>query len=100
MLFRSFHDYNHKVIYVNIIKNRQRQYKYKMGINFYRLPANIDYTLSLEILNTDYNLWDKSQISVDKGASTGLSIGNVGIKKLFHRYTDSKGQTKVMYYHS
>ena len=94
----NFHDYNHKVIYMYIIKNRQNKYKYKMGINFYRLPANTDYTLCLEILNTDYNLWDKTQISVDKGTSTGLSIGNVGIRKLSHRYTDPKGQTKVMYY--
>ena len=95
----NFHDYNHKVIFMNIVKNRQGQYKYKMGINFYRLSKNTDYTLCLEILNTDYNLWDKTQISVDKGTSRGLSIGNVGIRKLSHRYTDSKGQTKVMYYH-
>ena len=26
----NFHDYNHKVIFMNIIKNRQGQYKYKM----------------------------------------------------------------------
>ena len=53
----NFHDYNHKVINMNIFKNRQGQYKYKMGINFYRLTANTDYTLCLEILNTDYILW-------------------------------------------
>ena len=82
---------------MTIVKNRQGQYKYKMGINFYRLTANADYTLCLEILNTDYNLWDKSQISVDKGTSTGLSIGNVSVKKLSHKYTDSKGKTKIMY---
>ena len=79
----NFHDYNHKVIYMTIFKNRQGQYKYKMGINFYRLPKNTDYTLCLEILNTDYNLWDKSQISVDKGTSRGLSIGNLSKKKNF-----------------
>ena len=95
----NFHDYNHKVLFMTIIKNRQGQYKYKMGINFYRLPANTNYTLCLEILNTDYNLWNKSQISVDKGTSTGLAIGNVSVKKLSHRYTDSKGKTKIMYYH-
>ena len=59
-----------------------------MGINFYRLTANVDYTLCLEILNTDYNLWDKSQISVDKGTSTGLTIGNVSGRKLSHSYSD------------
>ena len=94
----NFHDYNHKVIYMYILKDN-RKCKYKMGINFYRQPANTDYTLCLEILNTDYTRWNKTQISVDKGTSTGLSIGNVGIRKLSHRYTDSKGQTKIMYYH-
>ena len=95
----DFHNYNHKVIFVKINKSSQGGYKYKMGINFYRLSANVDYTLCLEILNTDYQLWHKSQISVDKGTSTGLSIGNVSVRKLSHRYSDSKGQTQFMYYH-
>ena len=95
----NFHNYNHKVIFVTINKNSQGGYKYKMGINFYRLTANADYTLCLEILNTDYQLWHKSQISVNKGTSTGLSIGNVIIRKLSHRYSNSKGQAQFMYYH-
>ena len=95
----NFHDYNHKVIYMTIYKNRQLKYKYKMGINFYRLTANTDYTLCLEILNTDYILWNNTQISIDKGTSRGLSIRNVGIRKLSYSYTDSKGQTKFMYYY-
>ena len=70
-----------------------------MGINFYRLTANADYTLCLEILNDDYQLWHKSKITVDKGTSTGLSIGNVVVRKLSHRYSDSRGQTQFMYYH-
>ena len=69
-----------------------------MGINFYRLTANADYTLCLEILNTDYQLWHKSQISVDKGTSRGLSIQNVSVKKLYHSYSD-KGQAQFIYYH-
>ena len=95
----NFHDYNHKVIFIGINKNSQGGYKYKMGINFYRLTANTDYTLCLEILNTDYQLWHKSQINVDKGTSTGLSIGNVSVRKLSHKYLDSKNQPKFMYYH-
>ena len=95
----NFHDYNHKVIYYKINKNSQGGYNYKMGMNFYRLAANTDYTLCIELLNTDYQLWHKSQISVDKGSSTGLSIGNVSIRKLSHRYTDSRGQSQAMYYH-
>ena len=95
----NFHDYNHKVIFISIIKNSRGKYKYKMGINFYRLTANTEYTLCLEILNTDYNLWNNTQISVDKGTSTGLSIGNVSVKKLSHNYSDSTGKTQTMYYH-
>ena len=95
----NFHDYNHKVIYMEIVKNSQGGYKYQMGINFYRLTKNVEYTLCLEILNTDYQLWHKSQISVDRGSSRGLVIENVGVKKLSHRFTNSKGQTEYMYYH-
>ena len=95
----NFHNYDHKVTFITINKNSQGGYKYKMGINFYRLTANADYTLCLEILNTDYQLWHKSQITVDKGTSTGLTIGNVSVRKLSHRYSDSKGQTQFMYYH-
>ena len=69
-----------------------------MGINFYRLTANTEYTLYLEILNTDYQLWHKSQISVNKETSTGLSIGNVSVRKLSHSYSDPKGQAQFMYY--
>ena len=95
----NFHNYNHKVIYYSINKNLQGGYNYKMGMNFYRLHANTDYTLCLELLNTEYLLWHKSQISVDKGSSTGITLGNVTIKKLSHRYTASGNQTKFMYYY-
>ena len=84
---------------MGINKNSQGGYKYEMGINFYRLTANTEYTLCLEILNTEYVLWHKSQISVDKGTSTGLSIGNVSVRKLSHRYTQSNGQPQFMYCH-
>ena len=95
----NFHSYNHKVIYMEIVKNSQGGYKYKMGINFFRLPKNVDFSLCLEIINTDYKLWHKTQISVDKGTSRGLSIENVGVKKLSHGFTNSRGQTEFMYYH-
>ena len=70
-----------------------------MGINFYRLTANTPYTLCLEILNTDYQLWEKSQVSIDKGPSKGLTIGNVSERKYSHRYLDPKNQPQFIYYH-
>ena len=95
----NFHDYNHKVIYLTIYKNSQGSYKYKMGINFYRLVANTNYTLCVEILNINYALWHKTKIDVDKGTSKGLTIENVSVKKFSHRFTDSRGKAQFMYYH-
>ena len=95
----NFHDYNHKVLYIDIIKNFQGSYKFKMGLNFYRLVGGSDYTLCLEILNNDYQLWHKTQISVDNNTSQGLQLGNVSVKKLQHKFINSKGQTEFMYYH-
>ena len=56
-------------------------------------------TLCLEILNIDYNLWHKTQISVDNNTSQGLQLGNVSVKKLQHRFIDSLNKTQFMYYH-
>ena len=95
----NFHEYNTKVLYTTILKNFQGGYKYKIGLNFFRLVGGADYSLCLEILNTDYQLWHKTQISVDNNTSQGLQLGNVSVKKLQHRFTDSKNQTQFMYYH-
>ena len=95
----NFHTYNHKVIYSTIIKNSQGGYKYKMGINFYTLVGNTDYTLCIEILNADYKLCNKKKISVDRATSQGLKIGNFSVKKFTYEYKDTKNIYQFMYYH-
>ena len=95
----NFHNYNHKVLYMGIFKNFQGGYNFKMGLNFYRLKGGADYTLCLEILNIDYQLWHKTQISVDDNTSQGLQLGNVSVKKLQHSFFDSFNNTQYMYYH-
>ena len=52
-----------------------------MGIQCFPLTKNIDYTLCIEILNVDYQLWHKSRISVDYATSKGLTIRNMAVKK-------------------
>ena len=96
----NFHSYNKKVIYTTIIKNAQGGYKYKMGIQCYSLLLNADYTLCTEILNTDYQLWRKAKVSIDRATSRGLTIGNVSVRKFSHDYLDSKNNKEFMYYHS
>lgn len=49
-----------KVIYTTMIKNSQGGYKYKFGIQCFKLAKDVDYTLCIEVLITDYQLWHKS----------------------------------------
>ena len=93
-----YHQYNHKVLYTTIIKDQQGGYSYKMGINCYQLDKDKDYTLCIEILNSDYQLWQKSDATIDKTTSRGVSIAGFTVQKFSHRYTNSSGNTAYMYY--
>ena len=73
-------------------------YKYKIGIQHFPLDKNKDYSLCIEILNADYQLWHKSVVTVYKSSSQGLTIQNTIIKKFSHRYTNNGGRVEYMYY--
>ena len=75
----NYHQYNHKILFTTIIKDQQRGYSYKMGINCYHLDKDKDYTLRIEILNSDYQLWRKSVATIDKTTSQGLTIAGVTV---------------------
>ena len=45
-----------------------------MGINCYPLDKDKDYTLCIEILNSDYQLWLKSVATIDKTTSQGFTM--------------------------
>ena len=92
------HQYNHKVLYTTIIKDQQGGYSYKMGINCYQLDKDKDYTLCIEILNSDYQLWHKSVATIDKTTSKGVSVAGFTVQKFSHRYTNSSGNNAHMYY--
>ena len=94
----NYHQYNHKVLYTTIIKDQQGGYSYKMGINCYQLDKDKDYTLCIEILNSDYQLWHKSVATIDKTTSKGVSVAGFTLQKFSHRYTNSNGNTAYMYY--
>ena len=85
----NYHQYNHKVLYTTIIKDKQGGYSYKMGINCYQLDKDKDYTLCIEILNSDYQLWHKSVATIDKTTSKGVSVAGFTVQKFSHRYTNS-----------
>ena len=94
----NYYQYNHKVLHTTIIKDQQGGYSYKMGINCYQLKKDKDYTLCIEILNSDYQLWHKSVATIDKTTSKGVSVAGFTVQKFSHRYTNSSGNTAYMYY--
>ena len=93
----NFHSYNHRVVYFGL-KKYSAGYKFKFGLNFYRLAAS-DYTICLEFLNSDYRLWHKTQIAVDHQSSSGLTFHSESVKKLTHTYYYPAGNINYMYYH-
>ena len=69
-----------------------------MGINCYQLDKDKDYTLCIEILNSDYQLWHKSVATINKTASKGVSVAGFTVQKFSHQYTNSGGNTAYKYY--
>ena len=94
----NYHQYNYKVLFTTIIKDQQGGYSYKMGINCYQLDRNKDYTLCIEILNLDYQLWHKSVATIDKTTSQGVSIAGFVVQTFSHWYTYNSGRVAYMYY--
>ena len=93
----NFHSYNHRVVFLGL-KKYIGGYKFKIGLNFYRLAAS-DYTICLEFLNSDYILWHKTQINVDHLSSSGLTFHSESVKKLTHTYYYPTNNLNYMYYH-
>ena len=77
----NYHTYNHKVLYLTIKKSNAGGYMWEMGLNIFRLEANKDYTLCIEILMGDYLLWHKSIVSVNTTASRVVTISHYDTKK-------------------
>ena len=67
--------------------------------NFYTLQLNDDYTLCIEFLNINYNLWNNTKVSIDRTTSQGLTIENVSVKKFRHIFTNFQNNKQYMYYH-
>ena len=59
-----------------------------------------EYTLCLEILTTDYQLWHKSAITVDTTTSQGVTVKRWHVNKYSHECKTSSNQTEFMYYHT
>ena len=94
----NYHTYNKKVIFASIRKNSDG-YKWRLAIQCYSLQKYKEYTLCLEILTTDYQLWHKSVISVDTTTGQGVTVKTWHVNNYSHEYKTSSNQVEFMYYH-
>ena len=94
----NYHTYNHKVLFLTIKKNVQGGYNWEMGLKMFTLDANKDYTMCLELLIGDYQLWHKANATVNTVGSTGVSVSHHDVKKFSQRYTNNSGSVEYMYY--
>ena len=89
----NYHQYNHKVLFITIRKNKKGGYTYAIEIQCCPVVKDKDYTLYIEILNTDSQLWQKSVATIDK-----TTIDGAAVQKFSHRYTNNSGSVEYMYY--
>ena len=89
----NYHTYNKKVINASIKKNSEGGYKWKLAIQCLPLQKDKEYTLCLEILTIDYQLWHKSVITVDKTTGQGVTVKRWHVNKYTHEYKTSSNQT-------
>ena len=90
----SYHTYNKKVIYASIRQNSEGGYKWRLAIQCYPLQKDKEYTLCLEILTTDYQLWHKSAITVDTTTRQGVTVRKWHVNKYSHEYRTSSNQVE------
>ena len=95
----NYHSYNKKVIFASVRKNSEGGYKWQLAIQFYPLQKDNEYSLCLEILTTDYQLWHKSVITVNTTTSQGVTVKRWHVNKYSHEYRTSSNQVEYMYYH-
>ena len=94
----NYHTYIKTVIYSSIKKELRRSV-WKLAIQCFPLQKDKEYTLCLEILTTDYQLWHKSVITIDKTTSQGVTVKRWHVSKFTHEYKTSSNHREFMYYH-
>ena len=95
----NYHSFNKKVIFASIGKNSEGGYKWRLAIQCCPVQKDKEYTLCLEILTTDYQLWHKTVITVDTTTSQGVTVNRWHVNKYSHEYEKSSNQVEFIYYH-
>ena len=89
-LAESPHSWDKKVLNISPVKNGST-YRFRVGLQMYRMKTNEQYSLIVELYNRDYETWQRQQIYVN---GTGMWIENHNTTK----YQYHHGGINTLYY--
>ena len=89
-LQESPHSWDKRVLKVTPVKNGSN-YRFRLGLQMYRMKTNETYSLMVERYNRDYKTWQREQTFVN---GTGVWVRTYNITKLQYHY----GVKNTLYY--
>ena len=89
-LQESPHSWDKRVLKITPVKNGSN-YRFRLGLQMYRMKTNETYSLMVERYNRDYKTWQREQTFVN---GTGIWVRTYNITKLQYHY----GVNNTLYY--
>ena len=86
----SPHSWDKKVLNITPVKSG-RNYRFRLGLQMFRMKTNEPYSLIVELYNRDYNTWQRQQTYVD---GTGMWLISNNTTKYQYTY----GGSNILYY--
>ena len=86
----SPHSWIKKVLNISPVKNG-RNYRFRLGLQMFRMKTNESYSLVVELYNRDYTTWERQQTFVN---GTGMCVRDSNTSKYQYHY----GSSNTLYY--
>ena len=84
------HSWDKKVLIITPVKNG-RNYRFRFGLQMFRMKTNEQYSLIVEVYNLDYVTWERQQTYVN---GTGMWVESHNTTKYQYHY----GSSNTLYY--
>ena len=86
-LAESPYSWDKRVLNITPVKSG-RNYRFRLGLQMFRMTTNKEYSLIVELYNRDYKTWQREQTYVE---GTGMWVINHNTTKYQHQYGSSGG---------
>ena len=90
ILLKGPHSWDKKVLNITPVK-KYNNYRFRVGLQMYRMKTNEQYSLVVEVCNRDYITWERQEIYVN---GTGMWVESNNTTKYLYHY----GSSNTLYY--